>query len=244
METISHNPIPAAMVALGLGWLWMNRRNAPVRRSMEYGAPSQYRVNQPYYAGQSAYEGARYYDDRPTYGAQSQGYERGAVDQGRHAVGSAINRVQETAGDVASKAQATVGDTVQRVQETAGDVASKAQETASQLVDRSQEAVSNIADQAQYQAQRLEDRFQETLRTNPLVVGAVAVALGTAVGLAIPETRREHELMGEARDNLVGKVQTAVQETVEKVQQVAGDVMDDAKTTVQESAKEQGLTAR
>jgi len=244
METISHNPIPAAMVALGLGWLWMNRRNAPVRRSMEYGAPSQYRVNQPYYAGQSAYEGARYYDDRPTYGAQSQGYERGAVDQGRHAVGSAINRVQETAGDVASKAQATVGDTVQRVQETAGDVASKAQETASQLVDRSQEAVSNIADQAQYQAQRLEDRFQETLRTNPLVVGAVAVALGTAVGLAIPETRREHELMGEARDNLVGKVQTAVQETVEKVQQVAGDVMDDAKTTAQESAKEQGLTAR
>jgi len=248
METISHNPIPAAMVALGLGWLWMNRRNAPVRRAAQYGEPSRYRVNQPYYAGQSAYEGARPYDDRPVYGTQystqSQGYERGVVDQGRHAVGSAINRVQETAGDVASKAQATVGDTVQRVQETAGDVASKAQETASQLVDRSQEAVSNIADQAQYQAQRLEDRFQETLRTNPLVVGAVAVALGTAVGLAIPETRREHELMGEARDNLVGKVQTAVQETVEKVQQVAGDVMDDAKTTAQESAKEQGLTAR
>jgi len=244
METISHNPIPAAMVALGLGWLWMNRRNAPVRRSMQYGEPSRYRVNQPYYAGQRAYEGARYYDDRPTYGTESQGYERGVVDQGRNVVGSAINRVQETAGDVASKAQSTVGDTVQRVQETAGDVASKAQETASQLVDRSQEAVSNIADQAQYQAQRLEDRFQETLRTNPLVVGAVAVALGTAVGLAIPETRREHELMGEARDNLVGKVQTAVQETVEKVQQVAGDVMDDAKTTAQESAKEQGLSAR
>jgi len=256
METVSHNPIPAAMVALGLGWLWMNRRSTPVRRSMQYAGPSQYRVNQPYsYEGQRTYQGARYYDNRPMYGTESQEHERGMIDQGRQAIGSTINRVQDTASSVASRAQDAVGSTVHGVQDTAstlasktqetvGAIADKSQETVSNLVDQAQETAGNIAGQAQYQAQRLEDRFQQTLRENPLVIGAVAVALGTAVGLAIPETRREHELMGEARDTLVGKVQTAVQETVEKVQQVAGDVMEEAKTTAQESAKEQGLTNR
>ena len=38
---------------------------------------------------------------------------------------------------------------------------------------------------------------------NPLAVGAVAMAVGAAVGLALPETRREQELMGDARDRVV-----------------------------------------
>lgn len=256
METISHNPIPAAMVALGLGWLWMNRRSGQRHRYAQYGNPRQYPVDQPYYRGQQYYGGARFYDDRPTYGGVDQGdYGRGGVvEQGRQAVGSTVNRVQETAGHVASRARDAVEGTVHGVQETASTIASRTQETVGNIADRSQQTVGHLVDQvqetagtvahqAQYQAQRLEDRFQQALRDNPLAVGAVAVALGTAVGFAIPETRREHELMGEARDTLVEKVQTAVQETVEKVQQVAGDVVEGAQTTVQESAKEQGLTS-
>jgi hypothetical protein len=40
------------------------------------------------------------------------------------------------------------------------------------------------------------------LQENPLAVGTLAVGVGAAVGLAIPETSKEHEVMGEARDNL------------------------------------------
>jgi hypothetical protein len=60
------------------------------------------------------------------------------------------------------------------------------------------------------------------LQENPLAVGTLAVGVGAAVGLAIPETSKEHEVMGEARDNLVDKAQEKVQETQQKVQQVAG----------------------
>ena len=79
------------------------------------------------------------------------------------------------------------------------------------------------------------------LYENPLAVGAVALALGTAVGFTLPQTRRENELLGEARDTLIDRAQAVAQDTLEKVRQVAGDVVDQAQTTVQEKAKEQGL---
>ena len=41
------------------------------------------------------------------------------------------------------------------------------------------------------------------LNENPLTVGALGVGVGAAIGLAIPETSKEHEVMGEARDTVV-----------------------------------------
>lgn len=238
-ETISHNPIPAAMVALGLGWLWMNRRSGAPRRPMAYSAQDRYRSSQIYS------EGARYYDSGAGYAAGQGSYGgSGMLEQGQRAVGNTVHHVQDTASQVASRAQETVGNVVNRAQETASDVTNRAQETVGNIVNQAQETAGNIADQAQYQVQRVEDRFQQTLRENPLAVGAVAFALGTAVGFAVPETRREHELMGAARDNLVDKVQNAVQDTMEKVQQVAGEVMEDVQATTQEAAKERGLVGQ
>jgi hypothetical protein len=76
------------------------------------------------------------------------------------------------------------------------------------------------------------------LRQNPLTVGALAVGVGAAVGLALPQTSREHEVMGEARDTLVEKAQEKAGEAQEKVQRVAEEVQSAAK----EEAENQGLT--
>jgi len=241
MDTIRQNPIPAALVGIGLGWLFMNRSaSKPTRYSGRGGVRGSqiyvegqrsyrpgyandqgyYANSQPYYADNRAYQNEPYYADS-TRGQQSQGV-----------VGSTISSARETAGNVAS----TVSD-------TASNVASTVSDTASNLVDRTQETVGNLTDQAQYQAQRVEDRFQQTLRSNPLAVGAVALALGTAVGLAVPQTQRENQLMGEARDTLIDKAQDVASETFEKVQRVASEVTDEAKQTVKEQAREHGLTS-
>jgi gas vesicle protein len=229
-ETIRQNPIPAALVGLGLGWLFMNRQSSAPRRSVRY----RYGADQAYYTGGQTY-GRSYYDDRYDYRNADRPY------QGQRSEAGALHRVQETAGNVASRAQETVSDFTERAQETVGNVASRAQETVGDFTERAQETVGNIADQAQYQAQRLEDRFQEALYSNPLAVAAATLALGAAVGLALPQTRKEQELMGEARDNLIDKVQTVAQDTMEKVQRVAGDVMEEAQNTAQQAAKQQGL---
>ena len=89
---------------------------------------------------------------------------------------------------------------------------------------------------------RIEDSFQRALRTNPLAVGAVTLALGAAIGLALRRPQRENQLMGEARDTLLERAQGFAQETVEKVQHVATEAQQTVTETVKEEAKSQGLT--
>jgi len=236
METIRQNPIPAAMVGLGLGWLLMNRRSAAPRYEQR-----QYRGTGYYDAGgygaQQAYHG---------YGRPEAYYEEpheGIATQGRRAVRNTVGRVQGTAGDVAGRVQETVGNVAERAQETAGDVAGRVQETVGNVAERAQETASTLAARTQYQAYRLEDRFQSALYENPLAVGAIALAVGAAAGLAVPGTKRENELLGEARDSLVERAQEVAHGTVEKLQQVAGQVVEEVQTTTQKAAQDQGLTS-
>lgn len=248
-ETIRQNPIPSALVGIGLGWLLMNRRSGAPRRDSgsDYqnryyrGGPVYSRDQRDYAGGAHYYAGGSYanHDDMVAQGKDS---ARSTLRRAQETAENVVERAQEQVGTIADRAQQTVGNAVSQVQETASNIGSQAQETASNLADQTQEAATYIADQAQYQAQRLEDRFQQTLYENPLAVGAVALALGTAVGFSLPQTQRENELLGDARDNLIDRAQEVAQDTLEKVQQVAGEVVDQAQTTVQERAKERGLT--
>ena len=223
MDTIRQNPVPAAMVGLGLGWLFMNRRSSNQGRYARYDETRRYR-------GQPAYYGAGYAGDRYTYGTSQGDYDRGVVGRAQDTAGHAIHRAQDAVGGAVDQAQETIGSVVSQAQDTAGNVVSQAQETAGYL-----------AEQAQFQAQRVEDRFQSTLYENPLAVGAAAIALGTAIGFALPHTERENQLLGEARDNLIDRAQSVAQDTMQKVQRVAGEVIDEAQSTAKESAQEQGL---
>ena len=80
------------------------------------------------------------------------------------------------------------------------------------------------------------------MEENPLAVGAVALALGAAVGMAIPTTRVENKWMGETRDNLLQQAKDTAGDAVEKVQEVAGQVAGQVTETVKTEAKNQGLT--
>jgi ElaB/YqjD/DUF883 family membrane-anchored ribosome-binding protein len=79
-----------------------------------------------------------------------------------------------------------------------------------QALDRARSGLSDFSTQAGHLMQR-----------NPLVVGAVAAAVGVAVGLALPETERENRLMGETRDTLIDRAQGAAHDAVEKVKEKA-----------------------
>jgi hypothetical protein len=51
------------------------------------------------------------------------------------------------------------------------------------------------------------------LRENPLAVGTLNVGVGAAIGLAILETSKQREVMGEVRDTVVVRAQEKDQET-------------------------------
>ncbi len=249
-DTIRHNPLPAAMVAIGLGWLFMNRGSARPRPEQRYNEQSMQRGRMAYATNHPAYRGeamAMY----PT----TEGHTESTIARAQHKVGEGVNQAQSAVGDAAQRAQSAVGGAVNQAQSAVGDAAQRAQSAVGDAVNQAQSAVGDAMDQAQrtagdfagrsaYQAERLEDRFQQTLRENPLAIGALALALGTAVGFSLPQTERENQLMGETRDHLVEQAQSSAQQTLEKVQQVAGDVLQDAEQKTTDKAREVGLVGK
>ncbi len=206
--TIRQNPLPAALTGIGLGWLFANSRKQSSSRP-------------PY--RDVTYRDAAYVEGYPPAYGHPPRYEDERGSSAGQALGNARDKVGETAG---------------QAQDKAGELAGRAQDQASHLSDQTRDQASRLGEQTRYQARRASVGFQRMLRENPLAVGTLAVGVGAAVGLAIPETSKEHEVMGEARDTVVDKAQEKVEETQQKVQQVA----QEAQSVAREAAENQGLT--
>lgn len=114
----------------------------------------------------------------------------------------------------------------------------KIDNAASSVYDTVGGVAGNAAEQIEHIGTRARDGYDYYINENPLAVGAVALALGVVVGLAIPATSYENELMGEARENLLSKAQDTAKETVEKVKKVAGEAVSVVSEDVVEKAKQ------
>ena len=133
-------------------------------------------------------------------------------------------------GEVIGRARDKVGETATQAQDKVGDLAGRAQNKAGDLSSRTR--ASQLGSQARQQVSRASGGFQRMLNDNPLTVGALGV--GAAIGLAIPESSKEHEVMGEARD-------TAVVETAQEMQQSVQRVVEEAQGAAQQEVENQGL---
>jgi len=114
----------------------------------------------------------------------------------------------------------------------------QAAERIEEIGGRVQHQAEQIGGKVQHQAERAQGELDRTLYENPLAVGAVALGIGAAVGFAVPGTRQENQLMGEARDTLVERVQETAHEVQDKVQRVA----QEAQRAAREEAENQNLT--
>jgi len=198
MDTIKQNPMPAALIGLGLGWLYMNQRN----QSRPYAAPRRY--DRPY----NQEDWREWSDVAPAGGNREAG--RGAS--------SWSSEAEQPSNGGLHAATAAVSEKLQGVQQQASQALQSAQQQASQIGARAQQSVSQMTDSA-----------QRLMWENPLAAGAIALALGAGLGLAIPESRQENRIMGEARDQLVDRAQQTAQQLGQKVQAAAGDALDAVK---------------
>ncbi len=76
-------------------------------------------------------------------------------------------------------------------------------------------------------------RLRDLVEERPLVAGAVTMALGLLGGLALPATRREHELLGGPRDQLLGEAKQRVRRTVESGKQAVRAAVEEVEQAVQ-----------
>ncbi|MEW5930937.1 MAG: DUF3618 domain-containing protein, partial [Gemmatimonadota bacterium] len=245
MDTLRDNPLPAALIGIGLGWLmWNGRRQEDERFAGDTAYQSRGRYPQSGYRYGGAYGAAGAYGTGygppSDYGyrggyAAGGGYtseeEEGVMERARGRASELGETARERAGEVAGSARDTVSGLADRTRDAAGDAA-----------ERARSAAETLAHQTRYRTHRLEDRFQDALYESPLAVGAAAIALGLVAGMSAPATEREAELMGATRDQLFDRAKEAASEAGEKVQAVAGRVAEEVQTTAKEAARQEGLT--
>jgi len=121
--------------------------------------------------------------------------EYGSTQPGlRDKVGAMASTARETVGEYASTAKQTVGEYASSARDTVNEYAASAASTA-KVASRRVRSAAGTATTA------TNDWVQE----NPLVAGALAVAVGAAIGLACPATDYEDRAMGETRDQALAR---------------------------------------
>jgi hypothetical protein len=93
---------------------------------------------------------------------------------------------------------------------------------------RAREYTSNATESIQRIARQRKNQLQRTMEQNPLLVGASALILGAAFGLAVPETDTENEWMGTTRDAVVNRARDMARGAANKVQEAASSVAEEA----------------
>jgi hypothetical protein len=260
-ETIRQNPVPAAMIGLGLGWLLMKGSNGEVRRNEYHYYPDSegnYRLyssdewNNPYYeersrsrvgsAAHAVADAARTTQERAGEMASNVAdTARSAADTVADTASSAASTVADTARSAASSVAGTARSAASTVAETASSAASTVADTARNVQHTTREQATYLANQAKAQARYAKTEFEYLMETNPLALGVVAVAAGAIIGLMLPRTQAEDRLMGETRDRLMDQAKSTAKETLNKVQHVAGEAYQAAKETAIEEAEQQEL---
>jgi hypothetical protein len=105
----------------------------------------------------------------------------------------------------------------------------------------------DVAERATYAARQVPARVgsvaQSTgsfIQENPVISGAIAVALGAALALMIPSSRRERRLIGEASDEVKSSVRQAVEEKVERAKDVVRTAAEAATDAARKEATAKG----
>ena len=105
-----------------------------------------------------------------------------------------------------------------RMRDAASDVTERASEKASELTESARDAGHELRE-------NMRSRFESMREEQPLLLGLASLALGALIGGLLPSTRREEELLGEARDQVV----QAAAETVREKSDQARESIEETK---------------
>ena len=135
-----------------------------------------------------------------------------------------------------SRIKEKVGGAVSGVKEKVSETASGISEHAGELASGTGERVGELRGRARFQTRRVKTNLEHAAEENPLMVAIGATIVGLALGLLLPGTERENELMGPARDQLVDRAER----TAERVKDAATEAGREVKDAVQTEISERG----
>jgi hypothetical protein len=230
---VRDNPLALGLIGAGAAWLLLGQgaRNTD--------AGSRYRSFDRSDDPRLERVRGREFDEFPT--RHRDGSARHDLrDLGGHegrAVASAASSAAAAVTGAASDAADAVASAVDGAAERARRLGHEASDAVHRAGDAIHREVSEIGDRVSHLQHRAKRTVLDTLQDEPLVLGALAVAIGAAIGAALPSTRVEDELLGETRDRVRDEVIDHGRDALHKAEVVATKVFDAASS----EAKDEGL---
>jgi hypothetical protein len=219
--SVRDNPMPVALIGAGIAWLMMSRGGTTGGYATSNYTSHAYRPPAP---------------PRSTAGPLRRGLHdvmdttieaaEGAVD----ALGNVVSRASSAASDAASRAVALGSDLANRVSEAGSD----AMESIGSMRQQAMSSMSSRTGSMRHMSSGSRG-LEELAEAQPLLFGALGLALGAALGALLPRTEAEDRLMGEARDSMAERVGEAAREGMETVRTVAGEHLERVKDTLAET---------
>jgi ElaB/YqjD/DUF883 family membrane-anchored ribosome-binding protein len=157
-------------------------------------------------------------------------------------LGERVSDMAHSVTDSFSDAKSRIEETARRMKDKAGQVTDKAGALTDNVGARLSETGQHlnkgshdVSDTLHQQARKAQSGLNYLLQEQPLALAAMGIAIGAALGAALPVTERENRVMGQASDELTSKAKNLASEGYEKVSQMGKELVDEAKTTPQPS---------
>jgi len=209
-DAVRQNPLPAALIGMGVLWL---------------------------FAG-----GARRAGLDPIRAAND------AAAAGRSAIRDGLQTASSGASDIAGDVRKTVREAGSGARDAAASFAGGLRESGTAVFERTSRLGSQVADSATELARAVPVSTAEILsdarsnltvmfREQPLLLGAVGLAIGAGVAASFPATELESEHFGETSDRVKERAQEFAAEQAGRAKEVA----ERALQTANDEARRQGL---
>ena len=169
---------------------------------------------------------------------------RGSVNGRRRNYLSEGRRNVETQGgrSTLQKTRDTLTDTAASTYESTTRLAESAYQGTTRLAESAYQGVSNAVertvDKVYDIGHEAQEQYDYYINEKPLTVGALALAAGVGIGMMLPTTRYEDDLMGDASRNLLTKAKDKTEETVKSLKNAAGQAVDVFRDEVQTQSHE------
>lgn len=220
LDNVTSNPIPLALVGIGLGWLALSSTGYDRR-----------------IARSSTVRNARHrMGDAVDYARESLS---GASESVRNAASSAYDSASGAVGSAYDSASDRVsgmmGGSDGDHRTGQGDI--QGQRQSQSYASRGMSRLSSMApstDHLRHRAHDMSTGFWDLVEDHPIVAGAMGVALGAAIGAALPGTRYEKQWVGEYADEATERAKAIAMDALDRGTRAAQAAAD----TVVESVKE------
>lgn len=236
-KALKANPMPVALMGVSLAWLMAKQGSATtapapgtLREYPLYAARGIVRrVGPPEVVGSSRYsyftddsgERLKALTDEAGHRAGNFIDASGKAYRGfADATGKQIAQIADEAGAMLDASTGWTSEAWQQVRETASAVGEK--------ISNMSGSASTAGSALLTQSTHLNEVILKQFRDQPLVGGALAFAVGAAIGAALPHTEQEDEVFGETADSIKANMTSQASDLVEQGKDVASDVLEKA----------------